>query len=93
MNKGEFIEAIASKTDMSKAAAARAVDAMIDTITATVAKKGEVRLPGFGTFKAVPRKARTAKNPRTGAAIKVPATTIPRFTAGATFKAQVGKRK
>lgn len=93
MNKSELIEALVAKTDMSKAAAGRALDALMETITATVAKKQDVTLVGFGTFKAVKRAARKGKNPRTGEAIKIAATTVPKFTPGATFKAAVAKKK
>lgn len=93
MNKTELVEALASKTELSKAAAGRAVDALIEIITAKVAKKEDVQLIGFGTFKAANRAARTGKNPRTGEALKIAATTVPRFTAGAAFKAAVAKKK
>ena len=93
MNKTELVEALASKTDLSKAVAGRTVDALIEIITAKVAKKEDVQLIGFGTFKAAKRAARTGKNPRTGQALKIAATTVPRFTAGATFKAAVAKKK
>jgi DNA-binding protein HU-beta len=93
MNKTELVEALASKTELSKAVAGRTVDALIEIITAKVAKKEDVQLIGFGTFKAAKRAARTGKNPRTGQALKIAATTVPRFTAGATFKAAVAKKK
>ncbi|WP_310642880.1 HU family DNA-binding protein [Limnohabitans sp.] len=93
MNKTELIEAIAKETDLSKAAAARALNALLDTIVKTVAKKQDVQLIGFGTFKAVKRAARTGKNPRTGEALKIAAATVPKFSAGATFKAAVSKKK
>ncbi|WP_137890356.1 HU family DNA-binding protein [Ramlibacter sp. 2FC] len=93
MNKSELIEALVAKTDMSKAAAGRALDALLETITTTVAKKQDVTLVGFGTFKALKRAARKGKNPRTGEALKIAATTVPKFTPGATFKAAVGKKK
>ena len=66
MNKGELIEALAAKSELSKAAAGRTLDALVEIITATVAKKEDVQLIGFGTFKAAKRAARTGKNPRTG---------------------------
>jgi nucleoid DNA-binding protein len=93
MNKTELVEALASKTELSKAVAGRTVDALIEIITAKVAKKEDVQLIGFGTFEAAKRAARTGKNPRTGQALKIAATTVPRFTAGATFKAAVAKKK
>lgn len=93
MNKSELIEALVAKTDMSKAAAGRAPDALLETITTTVAKKQDVTLVGFGTFKAIKRAARKGKNPRTGEALKIAATTVPKLTPGATFKAAVAKKK
>lgn len=93
MNKTELIEALAHDTELSKAAAGRALNSIIDIITKAVAKKQDVQLIGFGTFKAAKRAARTGKNPRTGAALKIAAATVPRFTAGAAFKAAVNKKK
>ncbi len=93
MNKGELIEALAAKSELSKAAAGRTLDALIEIITAKVAKKEDVQLIGFGTFKAAKRAARTGKNPRTGEALKIAATTVPKFTPGAAFKASVAKKK
>ena len=93
MNKSELIEALAAKTDLSNAAATRAVNALLEIITQAVAKKQDVTLTGFGSFKAVKRAARKGRNPKTGEAIKIAATTLPRFTAGATFKAAVAKKK
>ena len=93
MNKTELVEALAKETDMSKAAAGRALDALVDIITKTVAKKQDVQLIGFGTFKATKRAARTGKNPRTGEALKIAASTVPSFKAGAAFKGAVNKKK
>ena len=93
MNKGELIEALAAKSELSKATAGRTLDALIEIITAKVAKKEDVQLIGFGTFKAAKRAARTGKNPRTGEALKIAATTVPKFTPGAAFKAAVAKKK
>ncbi len=93
MNKGELIEAIAKETELSKAAAGRALEAVLSTIVKTVAKKQDVQLIGFGTFKAAKRAARTGKNPRTGEKLKIAAATVPKFSAGAGFKAAVNKKK
>ena len=93
MNKTELIEAWAKETELSKAAAGRTLDALMDIITKTVAKKQDVQLIGFGTFKASKRAARTGKNPRTGEALKIAASTVPTFKAGAAFKAAVNKKK
>jgi len=93
MNKSELIEALVKETDMSKAAAGRALNALVDIITKTVAKKQDVQLIGFGTFKATKRAARKGKNPRTGEPLIIVAATVPKFTAGAAFKAAVNKKK
>jgi nucleoid DNA-binding protein len=93
LNKTELIEAIVKETELSKAAATRALNAVLDTIVKTVAKKQDVQLIGFGSFKAAKRVARTGKNPRTGEPVKIAAATVPRFAAGAAFKAAVNKKK
>jgi len=93
LNKAELIEAIANETDLTKAGAARVLNALLDTVVKTVAKKQDVQLVGFGTFKAAKRAARTGKNPRTGEPLKIAAATVPRFSAGAAFKAAVNKKK
>ena len=89
MNKSELIEAIAGKADLSKVASARALDAVLETIVQAVAKGDGVSLVGFGYFKSAARAAREGKNPKTGEKIKIPATTVPKFSAGTTFKAAV----
>ena len=73
--------------------AGRALEAVLSTIVKTVAKKEDVQLIGFGTFKASKRAARTGQNPRTGEKLKIAAATVPKFTAGAGFKAAVNKKK
>lgn len=93
MNKAELIEIAAEGADISKAAAGKALDAMIAAITKAVSKGDSVTLVGFGTFKSSKRAARTGKNPKTGEAIKIAATVVPKFTAGAAFKAAVAPKK
>jgi nucleoid DNA-binding protein len=93
VNKSELIETIAKEADLSKAAAGRALESLLSTIVKSVSKKQDVQLIGFGTFKATRRAARTGKNPRTGAPIKIAAATVPKFSAGASFKAAVNKNK
>ena len=93
MNKSELIEITATAADISKAAAERALSAIIDAVVTTVAKGDTVTLIGFGTFKSSKRAARTGKNPKTGEALDIAATTVPKFTAGATFKASVAGKK
>lgn len=89
MNKSELIEAIASEAELSKADAAKALDAVTNAIVGAVAKGDSVSLIGFGTFKASARAAREGKNPKTGEKLTIAATTVPKFSAGATFKAAV----
>jgi DNA-binding protein HU-beta len=93
MNKSELIEATAKSADISKAAAERALSAIIDAVVKTVSKGDVVTLVGFGTFKSAKRAARTGKNPKTGEPLKIAATTVPKFTAGAGFKAAVSGKK
>jgi DNA-binding protein HU-beta len=93
MNKSELVEAIAKAAELTKADAERALNATIDTVVKAVAKGDTVTLVGFGTFKSSKRAARTGRNPATGAAIKIAASTVPRFTAGATFKTAVAGKK
>ncbi len=89
MNRADLVEILASKHDLSKVAAAAVLESFIDAVQTAVKKSDAVQLVGFGTFKAAKRAARTGKNPSTGAALKIPATTVPKFVAGAKFKAVV----
>lgn len=93
MNKSELIEATAKAADISKAAAERALSAVMAAVVKTVSKGDTVTLVGFGTFKSSKRAARTGKNPKTGEPLKIAATTVPKFTAGAGFKAAVAGKK
>ena len=93
MNKAELIDALATKTGASKTAAGQSIDALVEIITAAVAKGGDVALIGFGTFSSSKRAARTGRNPQTGAALKIAASTVPKFKAGAAFKAAVSGKK
>ena len=81
MNKADLIEAVAIKCDISKLAAQRAVDAMIDTITNALQNGKEVQLLGFGTFSVVERAARKGRNLRTNKSIDIPARKVPKFVA------------
>lgn len=89
MNKSEIVEKIAKDTGLTKSTAAAAVESLIDGITRSLKKGNSVSFVGFGTFKTASRKARTARNPQTGAAIKIPKRRVPRFTAGKSLKAAV----
>jgi DNA-binding protein HU-beta len=93
MNKSELIDALSAQADLSKAAAGKSIDALVEIITAAVAKGDDVALVGFGTFKPAKRAARTGKNPKTGEVLNIAATTVPKFSAGATFKAAVAGKK
>jgi DNA-binding protein HU-beta len=86
MNKSELIEHIAKQADISKAAATRALDAMVGGVKATLKKSGTVTIVGFGTFAVTKRAARTGRNPRTGAAIKIKSAKVPRFRPGKALK-------
>jgi DNA-binding protein HU-beta len=91
MNKSELIEAVAKSADLSKAAAGRAVDAAVAAITGALKKGDSVTLIGFGTFKVTKRAARTGRNPRTGAELKIAARKAPGFSAGKALKDAVNK--
>ena len=82
MNKTELIEQVALHADLSKAAAGRVLDSLLDTISTTLKKGGAVSLVGFGTFAVTKRAARSGRNPRTGAAIKIKAAKVPKFRPG-----------
>jgi DNA-binding protein HU-beta len=86
MNKGELIEAVAAATDLSRADATRAVDAVLDSVTRTLAGGGSVSLVGFGTFTVKSRAARMGRNPRTGESIQISASKVPGFKAGKALK-------
>ena len=86
MNKTELIEHIANNADISKAAAARALDSMVEAVKKTLKKGGTVSLVGFGTFAVGKRAARTGRNPRTGEAIKIKAAKVPKFRPGKALK-------
>jgi len=89
MNKAEIVDKIAKDTGLTKTSAAAAVESLIDGITKSLKKGNTVSFVGFGTFKTANRKARTARNPQTGAAIKIPRRRVPRFSAGKALKAAV----
>ena len=86
MNKSELIDVVAASADISKTAATRAVDAMVDSITNALQKSDQVTLVGFGTFSIKERAARTGRNPQTGEAIAIKAAKIPTFKAGKALK-------
>lgn len=86
MNKSELIDAIADSADITKAAAGRAVDAFVGSVTDALKDGDQVTLIGFGTFAVKDRAARTGRNPQTGAEIQIAAAKIPSFKAGKALK-------
>lgn len=86
MNKSELIDAVARQADISKAAAARAIDATVDSVTEALQRGDQVTLVGFGTFSVRERAARTGRNPRTGQTIQINATKVPGFKPGKALK-------
>ena len=86
MNKTELIDAIAAQADISKAAAGRALDAAVESITAALQKGDSVSLIGFGTFYVGERAARTGRNPRTGKTLEIKAAKSPKFRPGEGLK-------
>lgn len=93
MNKAEFVEALAGRLDGDKKTAAAAVDGVVQTVYTAVAKGEKVQLTGFGVFEKRARAARTARNPATGASVRVKKTSVPAFRAGAEFKQIVSGAK
>ena len=89
MNKSELIEAIAASADIPKAAASRALDAMVDSVTDSLKRGDSVSLVGFGTFAVKDRAARTGRNPQTGQPIQISAAKVPSFKAGKALKDSV----
>ncbi|MES2831647.1 MAG: HU family DNA-binding protein [Pseudomonadota bacterium] len=92
MNKTELIDAIATDCDLSKAAAQRALESLLDHVIRTVSKGGSVQLVGFGTFAAGSRAARTGRNPRTGEDIQIAAAKTVKFSVGKAFKDAVNNK-
>lgn len=89
MNKHDIVEKIAKDAGITKTTAAAAVRSLIDAVTKSLKKGDQVSFVGFGTFKTASRKARTALNPQTGAAIRIPKRRVPRFSAGKALKQAV----
>ncbi|MFI5589091.1 HU family DNA-binding protein [Amycolatopsis sp. NPDC051758] len=92
-NKAQLIEALSERLGDDKKVAAQAVDGLVDIIIRTVNKGEKVNITGFGVFEKRARAARTARNPRTGEAVKVKKTNVPAFRAGTTFKDVIGGAK
>lgn len=86
MNKGELIDEIARKADVTKKQADAVLSAALDAIMEAVANGDKVTLVGFGSFESRERKAREGRNPKTGDTMLIPETTVPAFSAGKSFK-------
>ena len=82
MTKGELVEYIAKDCKISKALAERALNAVTDNVSKCLRKKAKITLTGFGTFSVSRRRARTGRNPQTGAKIEIKATNVPKFKPG-----------
>lgn len=86
MKKSDLVNTVAEKSDLTKAQATTAVDAMFDAIIEALAQGEDVTIAGFGTFEVRVRAARTGRNPRTGEEIQIPASKNPAFKAGKALK-------
>ena len=93
MNKEQLVKAIAAETNQPQSVVTKILTAMTETIVETVANGDKVTLVGFGSFEPRPRKERQGKNPQTGETLTIPATTVPVFSAGKSFKEKVKPSK
>ncbi len=93
MNKSELIEAMASKSGLTKKDTVLALDAFIATVTETLSKKDSIALIGFGTFSTSERAARTGVNPSTGAKLQIAATIVAKFKVGSKLKNSIREAK
>ncbi|MCY9019947.1 HU family DNA-binding protein [Priestia megaterium] len=89
MNKTELVDAVATQAELSKQDAKKAVEALFETISNTLAKEEKIQLIGFGTFEIRERAARTGRNPQTGEEMTIPASKVPAFKPGKELKAAV----
>lgn len=89
INKADLIDAVATKTDLSKKEVTAVMETLIDKITEEMRKGNKVTITGFGIFKTSKRAARQGRNPQTGATIKIPASVVPKFSAGKALKEAV----
>jgi DNA-binding protein HU-beta len=89
MNKTELVDAVATQAKLSKQDAKKAVEALFETISNTLAKEEKIQLIGFGTFEVRERAARTGRNPQTGEEMTIPASKVPAFKPGKELKAAV----
>lgn len=89
INKGDLVDAIATKTDLSKKDVTAVIENLLDKVTEELRKGNKVTLTGFGIFKTSKRAARAGRNPQTGATIQIKAATVPKFSAGKGLKEAV----
>ena len=92
MNKTELIEAVAKEADTTKAEAERVIDAFFHSVKASMRMGDKVAWPGFGSFSTTQRPARVGRNPQTGAAMTIAATTAMKFTASSALKAELNQK-
>jgi DNA-binding protein HU-beta len=86
MNKSELVSALASSTSLTQKDVAKVLDAFVSTVGTTLKKGEDITLVGFGAFKVSQRQARTGRNPKTGAPLKIAASKVPQFKAGKALK-------
>lgn len=91
MNKAELVAAIAEKSELTKKDAEKALKAFTDVVTEELKKGNKIQLVGFGTFEVAKRAAREGRNPQTGKAMKIPASSAPKFKAGKALKDEINK--
>ncbi|WP_344901054.1 HU family DNA-binding protein [Actinomadura meridiana] len=91
MNRSELVRAVAERAGSEEADARRHVDAVVETVMERVSAGERVIVTGFGTFERMSRQARSARNPRTGMPVEVPAAEVPRFRSGQTFRKRVAQ--
>ncbi len=90
MNKAQLIDAMASKSGLSKNDSKKALEAFIDSVTDALKANDRIQLVGFGSFSVAERSARTGRNPRTGEVINIPAKKVVKFKAGNDLSTDVG---
>jgi DNA-binding protein HU-beta len=89
VTKQEFVDKVADRAGLSRRDAANAVDAMLESITEALKSRDQINFTGFGKFATSDRKARQGVNPRTGEKVQIPASTVPKFSAGSALKSAV----
>jgi DNA-binding protein HU-beta len=92
MNKTELVQSLATATEQPQASASRSLEAFVKIVSDELAQGGEVVIPGFGSFKRADRAERSGRNPQTGAALTIPASTTVRFVPGAALKGAVNSK-